>query len=132
MKFEVFIPKDGAWVHAKILAPLTMDQSLKFLKKAAQQANKEWLHRILIDSRGVPNLKGYYNDYEIAYKHLNKLGFKYHSRVAVLVAPGDKSYDFMELVAKNAGFRWRVFSDEQEATEWLQQDPKLNGSGGSA
>jgi hypothetical protein len=39
--------------------------------------------------------------------------------IALLVAPEDHSYDFLETVAKNAGFHIKLFRDKEKALEFL-------------
>ena len=50
---------------------------------------------------------------------LKELGFKPHSRSAIVVDPEDKTHDFFETCTMNAGYNWRVFSDADLASQWL-------------
>ena len=60
-------------------------------------------------------------DYDLAYDCLSELGFPQRSRAALLVARCDGSHRFLETVARNAGYNWKLFTDECAALKWLGQ-----------
>ncbi|UCD51431.1 MAG: hypothetical protein JSW27_02130 [Phycisphaerales bacterium] len=120
MNSEVSISSCGTWVHTCVDGPITRESALEFITEAARAADTQGLDRFLFDVRGASNVKRPLHDYEIAHDHLRKLGFSPVSRVALLVSPGDQTHDFFELTAANAGHVWKVFDDEDAATDWLR------------
>jgi hypothetical protein len=59
-------------------------------------------------------------DYEI-YEFAKWCGFR-GAKIAVIVGEGDRSYDFTDTVSNNAGYRRRLFTDEQEALRWPDEN----------
>ena len=64
--------------------------------------------------------------YFFANEGLRNMAFDVRIRVGMLVSPGDRSRDFLQLVCHNAGYQLRVFRQEKEAMSWLSQDISVN------
>jgi hypothetical protein len=118
---EVSVSDCGRWVYTRIEGPITQRSALEFIAEAAQEADARRLNAFLFDVRRASNSKSVFEDYEIANRHLRKLGFSVASRVVLLVNPGDKTHDFFELTASNAGHLWKVFDEEETAAAWLER-----------
>ncbi len=63
---------------------------------------------------------GTLNNYDYAYKEMPSFGFPRYAYAAILCDPNDKSHDFAEIVALNAGFNVKVFHDMELAIAWLK------------
>ncbi len=121
MSSEVSISDCGTWVHTCVDGPITRESALQFITEAAEKADTHHLNSFLFDVRGTLNAKGLFHDHDIVHNHLRGLGFNLASRVALLVSPGDKTHDFFELAAANAGHNWKVFGGEAAAIDWLRR-----------
>ena len=121
MSSEVSVSVCGTWIHTRVEGLIDMPSALDFISEAAKMADDQSLNRFLFDVRSAFNAKSPFQDYDIANKHLRKLGFTFGSTVAILVRSGDTSHEFFELTAFNAGHPWRVFDDEEAAVAWLSQ-----------
>ena len=107
-------------VVVRVYKPVTDAVTLSFLEEALSMARRHAVDRFLIDTRLAPASRSTLGDYQLAYHHLQRLGFAKQSRAAILVAPGDESYTFFETVAFHAGYwGWRRFTEERAALEWL-------------
>lgn len=122
MNSKVLVSECGTWVHTRVEGPITLESALEFITEAARQADTCGLDNFLFDVRGAFNAKSILHDYQIANYHLRGLGFSLASRVALLVSPGDKTHDFFELTAANAGHSWKVFEDEGVAVDWVRRE----------
>lgn len=121
MSYKVSISECGRWVQTKVRSHITMELALEFIAAAAQVAEEYDIQSFLFDLRDSSNVKSPTDDYKIANHHLRDLGFRFSARVALLVTPDDKTHDFLQVTAANAGHNWQLFDNEQAATEWLQE-----------
>ena len=122
LKYTLSISEKRTYVRVRVHEPLTMELVLEILSDTSASARVEGIKGLLFDAREVVSLLGPMASYEIAYTRLEQLGFPRNCLWAILVAPNDDSHDFMETVARNAGYRCRLFSDEQETMAWLEKD----------
>ena len=119
MQYEISITDGQTWIYARAYDPFTKALVLDLLKNALGQATKHGVCNLLIDARGAPSMKTTVEDYDIAYRRLHQLGFKRHSKFAIVVDPEDRSHHFLETCTTNAGYNWRIFTDADRATQWL-------------
>ncbi|MBN1827372.1 MAG: hypothetical protein JW958_14020 [Candidatus Eisenbacteria bacterium] len=119
MKYALSISEGETFVRVRVYTSVSEDLALEFLRAASATADKNNVKSFLFDVRGVPCAMGSWAAYEIAYSKLAPLGYRWDSRMALLASPGDQTYDFLRTVARNAGYPWKSFSDEEEAIAWL-------------
>ncbi len=108
-------------VGVRVDEPTNKALTRRFLEEAETMARSHELSRFLLDTRGASSQRGAFDDYDLAYRHLRELGFARTARVALLVAREDESHSFFLMVARNAGYDWKLFRDEGAAIEWLGQ-----------
>ena len=119
MQYEVSVTEGQTWIYARVYDPITKTLALDLLQDVARRATKHGIDNLLIDARGAPSMKSSIEDYNIINYRLEELGFKRWSKSAIVVDPEDKTHHFFETCTKNAGYNWRVFSDADHATQWL-------------
>jgi hypothetical protein len=119
MQYKLNMMEGRPWIYVRVYDPMTKALALDVLKDAARQAAKQGVCNLLIDARGTPSVKTTVEDYDIAYYRLQELGFTRDSKSAILVDPDDKTHDFFETCTMNAGYNWRIFSDADLASQWL-------------
>jgi hypothetical protein len=90
-----------------------------FTEDAIKMLKQSNTNRLLVDVRSSPSVQSSVEQYLLATRDVNQFGLDRNSRIAVLVKPGDRSHDFVETVFRNAGYRFRLFHDEDSALEWL-------------
>lgn len=116
--FLVSIPAGKEYVLTVFYEPMTHEMTVAYLKEVKRLGETLPRPRFLFDARGAPNARATLDDYEI-YDFAKVFGFP-GARIAVVVDPDDRSYDFTNDVACNAGYEHRLFTSEQDALVWLE------------
>lgn len=138
MEFELTLSNGRTpYVIVRVPDSATKAMSHECLQEAAALGQQNSVHRFLFDLSRVANQRSTLDDYTLAYRGLQELGFARPSLAALLVAPDDASHAFFEIVARNAGYHWKLFTDERMALAWLVgrdtssgHPPKCHMSGG--
>jgi|GEM_PF-2508234 len=115
--FTVSIPESKKYVLTVLHEPMTHAMTVAYLEEVKRLGKELPKPRFLFDARGAPDVRSTLEDYEI-YDFAKAFGFP-GAKIAVITDPSDKSYDFTDVVACNAGYEHRLFIDEQEARDWL-------------
>jgi len=119
--YTVSLSPDRAFVHYRSqTSSRTGVDMAERLRAATALGETHQITRIMFDSRGTAFLPPLAAQYEYAYHQARQLGLTRHWRIAMLVTPGDRSYDFLETALVNAGYVARLFIDEPQAIEWLK------------
>lgn len=116
--FTVTIPEGRSYVLIIFNEPMTREMTVMYLKELKILGEKLSSPRFLFDARKAPNKRSTIQDYEI-YDFSSVFGFP-GARIAVIISPDDRSYDFTDIVVNNAGYIHRLFTDEKEAVEWIE------------
>jgi hypothetical protein len=122
MKYEVSLGESGKYVRCNVYQPITAKFAVEYGQATTAFALERGIHNQLIDVRGMPNVDSVQHNYDFAYKDLQDFEDHHHSRIAVLIDPTDRTHDFIEVVARNAGYDVRLFTEEQRAIDWLERD----------
>ena len=122
MEFKISVMRGETYVHSRVCEPLTEEVLTELMSATAQKADEWGFNKFLVDLREAPLLVHTVSNYEFAYDKSKRLGFKVGSKHALIVRPDDLSeFGFVETVFNNAGFRLRVFLEETDAIEWLEE-----------
>ncbi len=116
--YTVTIPDGKSYVLIILNEPMTREMTIKYLDEIKILGKELLKPRFLFDARKAPNVRSTLNDYEI-YDFSEVFGFR-GARIGVIVKPGDRSYDFTDTVARNAGYDHRLFTNELAAMEWIE------------
>ena len=93
-----------------------------FVRATAEKASECRIDNFLFDLRRARNHTPLSNHYEMVYKGSKDLGFKLHSKHALVVSQEDMAdYRFVETVLINAGYQSEIFTEELSAIEWLEK-----------
>ena len=118
--YTVSVSADGPFIHYRSLASARNSAEMASrLSSAVTLGQAHQLNRIMFDSRGAPFQAGIAAQYEYAYNRAWQLGLTRDWRIAMVITPGDRSYDFMETAFINSGYIARLFNDYKRAVEWL-------------
>ena len=61
------------------------------------------------------------DQYQFAYDDMHETpGIDVEARVAIVIAKGDHSHDFIETVARNSGLNVKLFTDRLKAMTFLE------------
>lgn len=122
-RYSVALSQDGDFVHYRsLVSARTSAEMGERLRAAIDLGQAHGVRRIMYDTRGTPFAAGIAAQYEYAYHQARRLGLTREWRIAMLVTPGDRSYDFMETAFVNAGYLARLFSRLAPAAAWLRDD----------
>ena len=121
MKFDIALSAEGGIVRIKVNDSITAELEQTFSEKAIAMAQHKGASRYFADVRGVGNVANAVEQYRLAHNEMARLGLDRTSRIAVLVSQDDHSHDFIETAFSNAGYSFRLFTDEQDALRWLRE-----------
>lgn len=113
--FEVERAIDGSYVRIRVLRDLTRKTALEMLGAGVTELGANGARGFLVDVRGVRSGIGTLDAYDLVHHDLRALGFPRGVPCGWLAAPGDATHEFLETVARNAGYLWTIFLDEARA-----------------
>ncbi len=118
----ISIKKGENFVHSCVRGPITWELLAEQMTKTAEKA-KEWdFRRHLVDFREAKKQLGVLDDYDIAHKKAREYGFKPGSKHALIVRYEEiDGFSFVETVFRNAGYNLRIFTEEDEALDWIKK-----------
>lgn len=119
-ELTVSIPVGAGYVLTVLHAPMPRAITARYLPEVKRLGETLTNPAFLPDARGAPDLRGNIEDYEI-HELAKWFGIR-GAKIAVVVEPGDRSYDFTDTVANDAGHCHRLFTVEAEAQRWLEKD----------
>lgn len=120
MSYTVVPSDNSKYLICSVEGPITEDVALGFTKELDRLSRAMNIKRFLNDVRNASNAMSTLQNYIYAYQHMPDLELQRDARSAILIAPDDKSHDFVETVTRNAGYNVRVFDDEAKAIAWLE------------
>ena len=118
MSYEVEYLADEGFVRVTVHKPITAELQRRFAADGIAAAKRKGVHHYIVDARRVANIASPIDQSRLAYKELTQL-LTENSRIAILIAKGDRSHDFIETAMRNAGHNCRLFIDETSARDWL-------------
>jgi hypothetical protein len=122
MKYDISISDDKKYLHIRVNEPVTVELLEDFIHETAEKSNECGIDNFLFDLRRAPNRTGSINHYEFVHRRSKQLGFKPHSKHALIVSPEDMlDYSFVETLLINAGYQSKIFTEELSAIEWLEK-----------
>lgn len=114
---------DGTFIIQTIEGSITGRIATAYAEEAQAFGGSLGIKRFLVDVVRCRNTDSPLGNYDFAYRAMPASNIEKTSRVAVLVSPGDRSHDFMETVARNAGFDIKLFTDRDLAIRYLHEKP---------
>ena len=126
MEYEIKPSSDGSYIIIKTYGEINRKIAIKQVNEAQKLAKEIGTNLFLSDVREARNSDTVFNQYDFAYEDLPSIKdiITKESVVAVLAIPGDESHQFIETVTRNAGYKFRLFTDEEAAIEYLLRSKK--------
>jgi hypothetical protein len=122
MEFEISISKRNTYLNIHVKEAVTPDLLREFIEKTGNSSNKSGINKFLFDLRHAPNQTSTIFLYELVYDKYKELGFKPDSKHALLTSLEDRDgYHFVETILLNAGYQSKIFTDEKDAIEWVEE-----------
>lgn len=117
--FTISIHTQPDYVLTVFHRPATIDIAAAFLKDLKTLTAPLHQPSFIFDARGAPNQRSPADDY-FSIHDLAKDFFR-GAKIAVVVDPGDHSYDFIDTVAGNVSYQHRIFEDMDKAIAWIKE-----------
>ncbi len=115
-----FLSEDGSYIHYRSNRSSRNGAEMAGrLRALVDLGRKHQLSRALLDARGITFAAPIAVQYDFAYHQAWQAGLARDWRLALLVTPGDRSYDFMETALINSGYQAQLFFDPERARAWL-------------
>lgn len=113
---------DRKYIVQTITNEITRELAIKYNEDAHALGKSLGINKYLVDLRKARNVDTTSNNYNFAYKDMQRDPFvDVFARVAVVVSPDDHSHDFIETVARNSGLDVTLFTDWEKAVEHLMK-----------
>lgn len=122
MSCEITASEDGRYILLEVVGEINRRTAMAQNLKAHALGRELGIRRYLVDVTRARNTDTALDDYEFAHRDMQTDGIDVGARVAVLVSPGDRSHEFVETVARNAGMNVRNFEDRDQALRFLLDD----------
>ena len=119
MKYKIALSEDETYVRVQVFETINGNMEREFAGNAIKIAKQRKINKFLVDVRGTPNIANSIEHYLLGYEDMNRFGLNRKTKIAILADTNDLSHNFIETVIINAGYRCRVFPDEDAALEWL-------------
>jgi hypothetical protein len=121
MNATVSVSADGRYGIAVVETDFGGAGAAELSRRVIAFAMERSLPCCLIDVRKARFLGSAFDHYDFANHDLADIKDADRLPVAVLVAEGDNSHEFLETVAVNAGYELRVFAQEGAALAWIEE-----------
>jgi len=122
MEYDISVSDKKSFLRICVNEAVTAELLQDFIYETANKSKEYGIDNFLFDLRQAPNQTGLGVHYKFVYERSRELGYKLGSKHALLVAPEDmNTYDFVETILINAGYRSKMFADELAAIEWLEK-----------
>lgn len=120
MGYRISLSEDGKYIIIRVTGVINRLIAMEQNLEAHALGKSLGINRYLVDVREATNTDQSVNGYEFAHVDMRKAeGIDRSAVVAMLVDPNDHSHDFVETVSRNAGLKVTLFTDLDEARQYL-------------
>lgn len=119
MDFEICIPRRKPHVRVKLKQNITKSRAEQFMKEATALGMQKNVRKLIVDLRGFSSESSIADKYSYAHREANTPALGHFLKTALLADEVTKDLTFMETVMQNAGFNFRLFTNETKAITWL-------------
>jgi hypothetical protein len=120
MKCTIKLSENEDYVLLQIDADFTSKEMMEWVIESHTLGREKGVRSYLVDVRNARNIDSAFGKHKFAYSDMKKTETAdKNARVAALIRPNDDSHDFVELASNNAGMNMKLFTDIDEAIEFL-------------
>lgn len=120
MEWTINYLEEQGIVHAKISGPMTWDENKQMCEEVHRCARNNNTNKYLADCREIETTLSILQMDKLP-KIFREIGATGDDSIAILYNPSQgRAYKFFQSVSKIANFNLRLFTDEDEAMEWLR------------
>ncbi len=121
MSYAVTLSESRRFLVITVEGSITVELARSFAREASRVSGDSGINRFLFDVREASNVDSVIANYRFAYEDMPALGLSRSARSAILTREDDRSHEFVELAAQNAGYLVRLFSERGAAVAWLEE-----------
>lgn len=121
MNYEIKISESGKYIIVKYFSDMTVGLAEKSNKEAEQLAKENNIKQMLIDVRNSVNRESIDKNIFFSQKQLPDVSKSAFEKIAFLTSQGDNSHNIVYIASTNAGYNVGMYTDEEEAIEWLEE-----------
>jgi hypothetical protein len=122
MSYQIKISGDGKYIRVQATGNITVDVARQWSHEVKRMSDESGIRHFLFDLRNAENTSSLVDIYNFAYRDADRIGLVRDVFSAILVDPKDKSHNFVELTMRNAGYNVKLFTDEESALKWFEED----------
>ena len=120
MEYTIKPSDDCAYIVLTVVGKFTSATFMKCIIESHTLGRKLGLRSYLVDVTRGRNVDSAMEIFKFAYSDMKTTeGVDPLARVAGLISPGDHSHDFVEIASTNAGMFLKLFTDRDEAIDYL-------------
>jgi hypothetical protein len=117
--YSITISEDGTFIHVQAGGNITRELVVSTALEVSRLAKDMNIHKALLDFSQARNVEPVFQIYEMAYTDMNRAEIDKTLTLACLISPEDHSFDFLETVLRNAGFIFKLFTDDDATMDFL-------------
>lgn len=121
--FEVGTSSSGAYVYADNFQVAYSAEVARMVASDLVPLGKQvGANGCLIDTQTTSHVSSTSEKYAFAYRSTESAGLPRDWKYAFVTNEGDESAAIIETMMSNAGFSFQIFTDKQEAIDWLTSE----------
>jgi hypothetical protein len=110
---------DESFIMIKVRGDINRHSAVQMNLEAHELGRRLRIRRYLVDATESRNTDNTLGTYEFAHSDMRRTeGVDLGARVAMLISAVDRSHDFVETTAINAGLNVRIFTDPDKAMQF--------------
>lgn len=123
--YNINLSEDNKFIRIQVWIPVTLNLALSFISDLTKLGTKLNLSSAVINIRNTKSISSISEKYSFAYEKAETAGLNRSWKIALIKEVKDNSPDFLETVMFNAGYQFKVFTDEPFASDWLKSKSKF-------
>lgn len=124
-KYNIILCQNRKLIFVEVFNPVTLDLAVSFTSSFVSLGKSHKLSHMVIDIRKTKSISSILDKYLFAYEKAEECGLSRLWRIALLKKVNDASLDFIETVMINAGYQFKIFTNERCAMKWLKLKNKM-------
>lgn len=121
MTYSIRLSESGDYVLLEVVGDITADLAMQMNLEAHRKGLELNVHRYLVDLTQSRNTESSVEDFRFMASMQAEPAIDHLARVALLVAQGDHTHDFVQTLASNSGLDVTIFNDREAALEHLRK-----------
>ena len=113
------ITVENGYMKVALDASVRRGEGISFFSRLNATAHEEGLRHIMVDARGLGCTNSPGTQFQFANTHMRKINFDRRLKLGVWIEKVDPEYEFFELTFSNAGYQFKVFTEEKDLLNWF-------------